>query len=185
MIGMGWDAESDEVLIEAANGGESAAFTALYDRHRLWVLQVAWRRLRDHDLALDVLQEVFGYWATQFPGFRLTCPLRGYLYSVVRFRCQQVATRHGRRVGSLDAIELELSDPQHDANSDDPDGLTQVLARLPEGQREVLRLRFVDDLSLAEIAAALSIPEGTVKSRIHLALAKLREHPLARRLLGD
>jgi RNA polymerase sigma-70 factor (ECF subfamily) len=49
-----------------------------------------------------------------------------------------------------------------------------VLTALPEEQREVLLLRFVDGLSLAEIAAAMDIPLGTVKSRVHNALQTLR-----------
>jgi RNA polymerase sigma-70 factor (ECF subfamily) len=49
------------------------------------------------------------------------------------------------------------------------------LASLSPERREVLTLRFVDDLSLAEIAAALDVPLGTVKSRLHLALKQLRE----------
>ena len=49
-----------------------------------------------------------------------------------------------------------------------------VLSALPETHREVLLMRFVDGMSLAEVAAALSIPEGTVKSRIHNAIATLR-----------
>ena len=52
--------------------------------------------------------------------------------------------------------------------------LAAVLAILPEEQREVLLMRFVDDMSLQEIAAALSIPIGTIKSRIYHALQKLR-----------
>ena len=55
------------------------------------------------------------------------------------------------------------------------------MAGLPEGQREVLLMRFVDGMSLQEIADALDIPEGTVKSRIHNAIATLRTDARARR----
>jgi RNA polymerase sigma-70 factor (ECF subfamily) len=51
---------------------------------------------------------------------------------------------------------------------------------LSAGQREVLLARFVDEMSLEEIAAALEIPLGTVKSRIHNALATLRDDPRTR-----
>ena len=52
--------------------------------------------------------------------------------------------------------------------------LAAVLAILPEEQREVLLMRFVDDMSLQEIAVALDIPIGTVKSRLHNSLHTLR-----------
>ncbi|MCE2425539.1 MAG: sigma-70 family RNA polymerase sigma factor [Pseudomonadales bacterium] len=61
----------------------------------------------------------------------------------------------------------------------------KALADLPSGQREVLQLRFVDDLSLQEIADVLDIPLGTVKSRLHLGIARLRSSDFARRLLGE
>ena len=60
--------------------------------------------------------------------------------------------------------------------------LAEALRTLPAGQREVLLMRFVDDLELAEIAAALELPLGTVKSRLHHALATLREAPGTREL---
>ena len=52
--------------------------------------------------------------------------------------------------------------------------LAAVLAVLPESQREVLLMRFVDDMSLQEIAAALNVPVGTVKSRLYHGLQTLR-----------
>ena len=57
------------------------------------------------------------------------------------------------------------------------DQLAAVLANLSDGHREVLLLRFVDGLSLAEISEALEIPLGTAKSRLHNALAMLRADP--------
>jgi RNA polymerase sigma-70 factor (ECF subfamily) len=59
--------------------------------------------------------------------------------------------------------------------------LAGVLSVLPAPQREVLLMRFVDDMELSEIAAALSIPHGTVKSRLHHALRTLRADERTRR----
>ena len=53
----------------------------------------------------------------------------------------------------------------------------------PPGQREALTLRFVDGMTLGEIAQVLDIPLGTVKSRLHLGIAALKSSPLARELL--
>ena len=63
--------------------------------------------------------------------------------------------------------------------------LAGVLAGLPEAQREVLMLRFVDGLSLSEIAAALDVPLGTVKSRLHNALSALRQDERTRELFEE
>ena len=71
-----------------------------------------------------------------------------------------------------EATTLSPAPPAASAETDD---LRFVLTALPEEQREVLLLRFVDGLSLAEIAEAMNIPLGTVKSRLHNALQTLRQ----------
>ncbi|MEW6249269.1 MAG: sigma-70 family RNA polymerase sigma factor, partial [Planctomycetota bacterium] len=63
--------------------------------------------------------------------------------------------------------------------------LAGVLADLPEGQREVLLMRYVDELTLVEIAEALGIPLGTVKSRLHAAIAALRADARTREYFGE
>ena len=78
--------------------------------------------------------------------------------------------------GILDAIPAgEGADPAGARGE-----LAAVLAALPETHREVLLMRFVDGLALEEIARALDIPLGTVKSRMHNALASLRGDPRTR-----
>ena len=52
--------------------------------------------------------------------------------------------------------------------------LAAAVSKLPDGQREVLLMRVVDEMSVTEIALALGVPEGTVKSRLHHAVGALR-----------
>lgn len=169
------EGRSDEALVALVNGGEAGAFEALYRRHRDWVTAIAVRISGDRDLALDVLQETFLYVLKKFPGFRLTCRFRSFLYPAVR-NLSIAAREKARRVQGIDGL-----DPDHfeapAVQADSESGRTRlaaVLAGLPEPQREVLLLRFVDGFSLDEIAAALEVPAGTVKSRLHHALAALR-----------
>jgi RNA polymerase sigma-70 factor (ECF subfamily) len=172
------DPRSDEQLIAAANAGDPAAFEALYLRYRDWVLRLACRFTGDHDAALDVLQETFLYFLRKFPGFHLTARLTTFLYPAVR-NLALADRRKRNRAGDpapLDALPAPPSPPPgvHD-------DLQAVLAILPDLHREVLLMRCVDDLSLAEIAAALGVPLGTVKSRLHAALERLRADPRAAR----
>jgi RNA polymerase sigma-70 factor (ECF subfamily) len=173
---------SDEELVAAANGGDAGAFEQLYERHREWVVRLALRFCPDHGLALDVMQETFLYLLGLFPGFELRARMRTFLYPVVRHRALAAWSRARRER----AVSLRGSSGE-DASSEprDPvaEGLGQLLAELPVGQREVLLLRFVDGLALGEIARALEVPVGTVKSRLHLALRALREDPRTRNLL--
>jgi len=165
--------ESDQELIGRANRGDSDAFEALYHRYRDWVYRMAWRFTGNQSDALDVLQETFAYLLGKFPGFELTAAMTTFLYPVVRHTSLAVR-RKNRRFASdeetLDALVAPVSQQPERSRSE----LAAVLVALPEAQREILLMRFVDGMSLREIAAALDVPLGTVKSRLHHALQTLR-----------
>ncbi len=167
------DARSDEALVEAANRGEVAAFEALYRRYRDWVVRSAYRFTGNRDDALDVLQDTFAYLLSKFPGFRLSARMTTFLYPVVK-NLSLAARRKSARYVSDDQALTDIPAETPSGGAETRDELAQVLSMLPEGQREVLLMRFVDDMSLAEIAQALEIPLGTVKSRLHNALRTLR-----------
>jgi RNA polymerase sigma-70 factor (ECF subfamily) len=156
---------SDEALVAAVNHGDTAAFEALYYRYRDWVVHMAYRFTGDRDLALDVLQETFLYLSRKFPGFRLTAKLTTFLYPAVRN--YSIAARRKQERFSSEIMEPPPTEPPNES-------IVDLLASLPEEQREVLLLRFVDGMTMDEIGAALQVPSGTVKSRLHYALKALR-----------
>lgn len=182
------DAESstDAELIARINRGEEAAFGTLYERHRDWVAGLAFRLTGDHGLAMDVVQETFLYVLRKFPGFTLTCQFRSFLYPAVRnlaIAARQKAVRlQGHEELDPDALEAPAAGPDPEAGRA---RLAAALASLPEPQREVLLLRVVDGLNLQEIGEAMGVPLGTVKSRLHHALAALRKDDRARELFGE
>lgn len=167
------DTRSDQALVDAANRGDAAAFAALYRLYRDWVFSLARRLTGDESLALDVTQEVFTYFLRQFPGFVLTAKLKTYLYPLVRHSAISMQQKERRSRSPCLPPESQMLDTDPDAET--RQSIAQAVGDLPPGQREVVHLRFADDLSLAEIAAALELPLGTVKSRLHHALAALRE----------
>ena len=166
----------DEDLIHAANAGDEHAFAALYDRHRDWVVRLAFRFTGSRDDALDVLQETFIYVLKKIPGLRLTAGMRTFLYPVVKHISLNLVRKRKRMIVDSDRL------PDRPAPTDDDPAaqraeLAVVVGQLPEAQREVLLMRFADGLALAEIAEALQIPLGTVKSRLHKALRTLAQSP--------
>ena len=180
------DSRSDAELVEICNRGDGvaavAAFNSLYLRHKDFVLRVALRLTTDRELAADALQEVFTYLLRQFPppgpGLELRARLTTYLYPVARHSTISLL-RKARRIPDSGLEPDRL--PALPDTSADADDLDRLLASLPAERQELLRLRFVDDFSLEEIAEALEIPLGTVKSRLHLAIRALREHPAAKK----
>ena len=165
--------ESDRELIESVNRGDPDAFEALYHRYRDWVYGLAWRFTANRSDALDVLQETFTYLLGKFPGFELTASMTTFLYPVVRHISLRVRSK-SRRFASDEEVLEELAAPASQAAERVRSELAAVLAVLPDQQREVLLMRFVDDMSLQEIAAAMDVPVGTVKSRLYNGLQTLR-----------
>ena len=96
---------------------------------------------------------------------------RGYLFGIAR-HVSADAWRRARPPGEGDAFLASVAAPQPDARLA---AAREIIADLPSLQREILDLRFEHDLSYAEIAEALGIPVGTVRSRLHNALELLRE----------
>ena len=164
--------------MEAINRGDPAAFEALYLRHRDWIVRLARRFTGNREDALDVLQETFVYWLRKFPGFRLSASVTTFLYPVVKNLSLGVRRKAKRLVSDDNALDTLAAPPEEPAAS--RADLAAVLADLSEAQRETLLMRFVDAMSLDEIAAALGVPLGTVKSRLHNALQTLRSDPRTR-----
>ncbi len=176
------DDRSDQTLVAAANDGDVEAFEALYRRYRDWVVNLAYRYTRDRELALDVLQETFIYVLGKFPGFVLTSEMKTFLYPTVRHLSVALQSMATRQAG---AQEGALFEPPPDSAADERmRGLAALMEALPVGQREVLMLRYADGLSLADIAQALQVPLGTVKSRLHNAIEAMRGDERAKKYFG-
>jgi RNA polymerase sigma-70 factor (ECF subfamily) len=166
------DLLSDQELVRLANAGDEKAFEALYTRYREWVVSLAMRFTGDAAEAMDVLQETFLYLLSKFPGFALTSRLTTFLYPAVKNISIGLRKRRARYMGGDAALEI-IEAAAEPVTSE----LPAVVSSLPETHREVVLMRFVDAMSLEEIATALQIPVGTVKSRLHNALATLRDDP--------
>ncbi len=172
------DPRSDGELLAALNAGEAPAFDVLYYRYRDRVARLALRFTGNHADAMDVVQETFAYLYRKFPGFRLTSSMTTFLYPAVRNLSLELR-RKRRRETSSDEPLVDLPAP-HTNIGDERAELAAVIRSLPPAQREVVLLRFVDDLTVDEIAAALDVPAGTVKSRLHHAIRVLRQDPRVR-----
>lgn len=132
----------------------------------------------DSDLALDALQASLLLVARRLKSLRDPRWFRAWAYRITTRESIRVARRRGRdRRLFDDGIDVEALDhaaPDEEA-SGPPALWTERLAELPAGAQIVLRLHFLEEMRLAEIAEALEVPLGTVKSRLAYGLARLRE----------
>jgi RNA polymerase sigma-70 factor (ECF subfamily) len=164
---------TEQDLLAACNRGDPRAMEDLYTAHRDWVYAVALRFCRHAEDALDVTQEVFHYFFGRFPGFEIRCRIRTYLYTVARSRAIDLIRKRKPGV-SLDNARGEPVAGEPDDETAGRLRVAEIVAALPEAQRDVVILRFVDGLKLSEIAERLGVPAGTVKSRLHNGLRELR-----------
>lgn len=106
--------------------------------------------------------------------------LRAFLYRVARNHCLNRLRAAGRRPSGPDAAELSLAASLTGpvtrlARAEEREQLLALIERLDEGERELLRLRYAEDLSRGEIAEVLRLRESVVKSRLFEAMRKLRK----------
>lgn len=170
---------------------EEAAFSRLVEQHKAMVLRCARGILLDDAEAEDAAQDAFVQVFKKIGEFRAESSLKTWIYRVARNtalnRTRALARRqHGlhetldgasdvQQVGAESALSLR-SDPVREAERQElASSLQEALASLEPAWREVLVLRDVEELSYEEIALALELSLGTVKSRIFRARAALRQ----------
>lgn len=173
------DADADVAAIARIQGGEEEALAELYDRHGRAAYALAYRVVGDPETAEEVVQEVWLSVWRRAAGYQ---PERGsvrsWLLAGVRHRAIDVLrARQARpRTSSIDNLPLAApDDPAARALSLlESRTLRTAVATLPPEQRAAVELAYFAELPYPEIARRLGVPLGTVKSRLRLALGRLR-----------
>lgn len=174
---------SDEALVALAARSEQSALAELYDRYGRPAYGLALRVLRDDALAEDAVQDAFlALWRTA----ARFVPERGkastWIFTLVHRRAVDLVRREERR--RADTIEQA---PEQGGGSVEEEALLRfqrervqdALKKLPDQQREAIELAYYGGFTQSELAERLGQPLGTIKSRMFLGLARLRE------LLGE
>lgn len=164
--------DDERLLIEAAQA-DPARFAELYDRHVDRVFAYISRRAGNRSVAEDITSAVFEQALTSLPTFEWRgVPLVAWL---LRIAANTLAD-HWKRAGR-DAHEPppELPDEQEYRDLERRVVLFQLVDRLPDAQRRVIHMRFVEGRSIREVAAALDRSEGAVKQLQLRALDALRK----------
>jgi len=173
---------ADEDLIQHARDGEPSAFGAIFDRHAAAAFSLAYRMCGRRTLAEDVVQEAFlSLWRNGMRYEHSRGSVRAWVLGVVRnkavdtFRHETATT--SRNVHDDDAAEQMPERQRTEGEVErraDAREVRGALAGLPNDQRHVIELAYFGGFSNSQIAELLELPMGTVKSRMRLALTKLR-----------
>lgn len=179
----------DGELMRRLGAQDETALAALYDRYSTLVFSVAVRVLHDQSLAEDVTQEVFlRLWRKPQSFDSERGRFLSWLMSVTRNRAIDEQRKRARRQVAEEPVEaMDWHLPATDRLDDPPiaadlhelrDAVRAALSELSDVQRETVWLAYFGGYTQAEIAVRTGAPLGTVKTRIRLALRKLRS-PLA------
>lgn len=176
---------SDTELVALAIGGDLRAFERIMRRHNRLLFRTARSILKNDEDAEDTLQEAYLRAWRSLDRFRAEARLSTWLVRIVVNEALGRLRRPGAQVIALDAAMDSLEPQMQARDADQPDAeamRTQMrqliearIDQLPDAFRTVFMLRAVEEMSVEEVAAALGIPEATVRTRFFRARSQLRE----------
>lgn len=160
---------------QMAAGGDRDAFASLIRQNQAMVYSLAWHSLRDEAAAEELAQDVFLELHRALASLESAAHATNWLRRVTLHRCiDQLRRSRNRPQIGLDDI-AEPAAPEDDSDPLLTGRLRKMTASLPDKAREVVLLRYQEDLEPAEIAKVLGMPVNTVKSHLQRGLAMLRE----------
>jgi RNA polymerase sigma-70 factor (ECF subfamily) len=171
----------DEALLALAAREDEEALAQLYDRYGRVAYGLALRIVRDQALAEDAVQEAFlTVWRTASSFRADRAKPSTWILTLVHRRAVDVVRREERRraaplEGTEEPDERSLAADEEIALTDRRRIVQEALRQLPDEQREALELAYYGGLTQSELAERLSVPLGTIKSRMFTGLRRLRD----------
>lgn len=170
---------SDTDLADLLRSGDAAAFDQIYHKHWSGLYDKAYRRCRDREMCLDILQTVFtDLWLRREKVDIGNLP--AYLHTAVRFQYYKQLEKRPKGSVYLDYFDEVLASP---ISADDALRENELLAvfehwlsALPKKRREIFLLHYSEELSTRQIAEKLGLSQKTVQSQLYVASQNLRDH---------
>jgi RNA polymerase sigma-70 factor (ECF subfamily) len=161
-------------LVDRARRGDREAFSVLAAGAVDRLYATARLILRDADLADDATQEALVHAWRDLPTLRDVERFDAWLHRLLVRKCSDIGRHRRRWRAQITVLSREPAAPDGATDLADREQLERGLLRLTDDQRTILVLNFYVGLSPTETAAALEIPVGTAKSRLHYAIDALR-----------
>jgi len=188
---MNWASKklSDAELLARYARGDEAAFREIVSRYKNSLYAFLRQFLNRQELVEDVFQETFLQLFTSRESFDPSRPLRPWLFTIAANKAKD-ALRKSQRIAAIpigtlsDSEEMSFDDVLNTLSSDSTmpyeeleqaetsARVAQIIANMPDNLREILILAYFNKFSYKQMASILSIPIGTVKSRLHTAVAR-------------
>jgi RNA polymerase sigma-70 factor (ECF subfamily) len=169
------DSIQDDLLVLQCQQGDAAGFDRLVRRWQQPLLNYAYRLTGDRAVAQDIVQET---WLAVIRGLitlKDVAHFRAWLYRIASHKCQDHWRRKRTRQGFAEELQKQPRPEDGAPTKAERADIDAAFRCLPPESRTVLALMYLEDFSIGEIAGLLSLPEGTVKSRLFHARQQLRQ----------
>lgn len=172
--------KDQENIIARARRGDADAFEQLVAAYRDQVFRLALRMCGSEADADEVAQEAFLSAWKGLPNFRGDSQFSTWLYQLTSHAAIDLMRREKRQIAAEDITGVSAPDPapgpqQQAERSEQRQAVRDAIMQLTPEYRQIVVLRFLEELSYEEIGAMLTLPSGTVKSRLNRARAQLKE----------
>ncbi|HEV3004562.1 MAG TPA: sigma-70 family RNA polymerase sigma factor [Pirellulales bacterium] len=160
----------ERLLVVRCQTGDEQAYRELIDRYSPRLRYFLCKRLPHADRTDDLLQEIWLDVFRQLPRLQDAAAFTAWVYQIARGKTLLESRRNGRlpiAMENLDSVAAAQSEPAF--SPEDAEQIHAGLDRLNDEHREVLLLRFLEELSYDEIGQVIGCPVGTVRSRLHYA----------------
>ncbi len=181
------DKKTDAELLAGYSAGDEDAFGEIVSRYKDSLYNFLRRFLNQHDLVEDVFQETFLQLYTSRDSFDTSRPLRPWLFTIAANKARDALRKKQRSaatsIGTIsDSADMSIDDVfniitsyqttpyQEVQEAETAEIVRAIVAKMPDNLREILILAYFEQFSYKQMAEILSIPIGTVKSRLHTAV---------------
>ena len=165
----------ERLLVLRCQAGDESAFAEIVQRYHARLRLFLRRMLDDEHVADDALQEVWLDVFRNVARLQDTGAFTGWLYRIARDRAYRTLRGRGVKLTAIDELDVPADAGDEVMDEDERRMVQSSLDHLPHEQREVLLLRFVEQMSYQQIASAVGCEIGTVRSRLHYAKRALRQ----------
>ncbi len=171
----GYSVLNDLELVNQTQSGDPEAFSELVRRHQHVIYNVAYRFMREGNLAEDMAQEAFLKAYRLLKGFRGDCSFSTWMYRVTCSVCLTELNRRKRRNEVEQELQYNVETAEEPMESPDmPEMIRRCVRRLPDRYVQIITLYYLKGVSYEEIAQVMDIPMGTLKTWMFRARKQLR-----------
>jgi RNA polymerase sigma-70 factor (ECF subfamily) len=167
----------ERIAVVRAQSGDRGAFGQLVARYEGRLMYYVHRLIDDREQSRDILQEIWLEVFRTLATLHSPAAFRVWLYRIAHNRAMTHLRRHGAEFRAREQLAVESNAGESWNELDELENAELVhfaLAKLSAAHREIMTLRFIEDMDIRDMARVVDCSEGTAKSRLHYAKAELR-----------